>query len=175
MWWLVTVCCASSISFCRVLGFWRVQSPGRLSLCVNILSFCICWHITQSPPFLLLDERMHRSQNEGRHSCWEHKQKTKLVLSSVIRATLLQACLLRCSILLLKQTVQSPPALYSATSPSCASPHGRAELIGTVMSSALNCNYKIILMSVLLKPNDSMHINLKIDANALEPVRVLVE
>lgn len=38
------------------------------------------------------------------------------------------------------------------------------------MSSALHCNCEIVLMSVLLKPNDSMHINLKIDANALEPV-----
>lgn len=59
-----------------VLGFWRVQSLGKLScsLCINTLSFCICCHITQSPPFLLLDKRMHRSQNEGSHSCWDHSK-----------------------------------------------------------------------------------------------------
>lgn len=44
-----------------------------------------------------------------------------------------------------------------------------------VRSGALNCNCEIVLMSVLLKPNDSMHINLKMDINAVEPVRILVE
>lgn len=43
------------------------------------------------------------------------------------------------------------------------------------MSGALNCNCEIVLVSVLLKSNDSLHINLKMDINALEPGRVLVE
>ena len=66
-----------------VVGSWRVQSPGMLScrLCINILCFYTYCFITRAPPPLLREIRVHRSQKEGRHSCWNQgENKARLFL-----------------------------------------------------------------------------------------------
>lgn len=115
-----------------VLGFWSVQSLGKMScsFCINstwtvILSFCICCHIEQTSPFLLLDKRMHRSQKEGRHSCWSHG-KNKLSFSSDVRSSFSRLIFLRCSVLLSRQMAH--PAIYR--------PHLPILYISTWMSRA---------------------------------------
>lgn len=66
-----------------VVGSWRVQSPGMLScrLCINILCFYTYCFITRAPPPLLWEIRVHQSQKEGRHSCWNQgENKARLFL-----------------------------------------------------------------------------------------------
>lgn len=131
-----------------VLGLWKVQSLGKLScsLCISILSFCICFHITQSPSFLLVDKK-YQSQNEGRHSCWNHSKNKAYIFLWCKGLTFLdlfsQDAAFCSSVRWCGVTLQ----YMFPISPFCTYPCGWSELTGMVMSSALNCICEILLMS----------------------------
>lgn len=101
----------------RVLSSWRVWSLGKssLRLHINILSFFNCCHITGSSPFLLLDKIAHRSQQEGRRSCWSRgKSEACIFLWSAGLAFLLRNSI--CSEWLFRQTGADTMQLTGPTS-----------------------------------------------------------
>lgn len=179
---LVMLDWAGSISFSRIRSpvLLRVQSPGTLScsLCTDILCVYSCCPITWSSPILPLKERRHRSPKEGRHSCWNHCKN--------------KACIfLRCKSLAFLHPFSWDAASCFSGRPLAPSlcylqgppPHrARVHQVGGSRADRIcwfkGINFKLqncFSACVWMKPNDSLHINFKIDINAWEPVRLLAE